>query len=136
MHGNKLPDHVRRFIFEAIDSVEQLEVLILLRAHANHAVDVAFLSRELRSSASSIERRLASLVSLELARACVSEPITYIYRETTTDRERTVDDLLEQYKLRPQAVVELIFSPMKKARLFANAFILSKNTRNDEDSNG
>ena len=56
-----IPDPVRKLIAEHIDSVEQLEVLILLRAHRDRAFTVSEVNDRIKSSATSVEGRLSDL---------------------------------------------------------------------------
>lgn len=127
MPETSVSERVRNLIFEHIDSVEQLEILLFLREHPERSWTSQEISTELRSSQASVEKRIAVLVSIGL--------VSQNAKNFTYDpaREDLVRELSETYKIRPHRVLELIFSPMKRARHFADAFMVptKKNGEND-----
>ena len=87
----------------------------------------------MRTSPASAEKRLESLRSIEFAEG--DPALGYIYSGKPEFEE--VFTLLEDaYRVRRHKVLELIFSPMKKARSFADAFKVGKGTNKNEDENG
>lgn len=119
-----------RFIERHIHSVLQLEVLLLLRAHAGgwSATKVA---DELRITPQSAELRLRDLHLRKLASHDRSTD-TYSYEPTTRARQLLVDDLAECYVTMRYTVINLIFSvPCDSARTLANAFRFRRRVDDD-----
>jgi hypothetical protein len=118
VHG--LPEDVHRFLYQNIDSVEQLEVLLLLRQSPRgwSADEVA---RELYSHPSSILHRLSSLAGRGLLREL--EPACFQYAPRSADLHETVTRVAETYRERRVAVITLIASkPVENVRAFSDAF--------------
>lgn len=125
MAGDQIPENLRQFIFAAIDSVEQLEVLALLHDHPEKEWTNLSLSQELRSTEGSVEKRLRDLVDRR-----VINPITensFRYDPRSDEVRQTVSDLVAVYRLRPYRVMDLIFSrPVNAMQSFADAFRFKK----------
>jgi hypothetical protein len=119
--SEEIPEEVKQFVFEYIDSVELLEVLLFLRSHSDREWSSNQISKELRSSSASVIHRLHFLKSLNLIEERSPDVFTY----ATHNFETLITSLAESYKIRPHAIQQIIFSPMKKAKQFANAFMLS-----------
>jgi Mn-dependent DtxR family transcriptional regulator len=129
-----IPENVRQFIFAYIDSVEQLEVLFLLRAEPGQSYTASQISGQLRSSEASVSGRLASLANAGLIDG---DPVNgFRYAPKNKEIFALVDQLSESYRILRHRVLELIFSPMKRARSFADAFVVSKPGGKNEDENG
>jgi hypothetical protein len=47
-----------------------------------------------------------------------------------------LDELAENYKLKRQKIFELIFSPLKRGRQFANAFVVNPVKKGEGDQDG
>ena len=126
MTEGDIPEKVRHFIFEQIDSAEQLEVLLFLRQNQDKVWTSQEVSNELRSTPISVGSRLESLERLFLLE---KSDKGYKYHPQSDELRATVDQLNEIYKVRRQKIFELIFSPMKKAKHFADAFMVHKPTK-------
>jgi hypothetical protein len=119
-----LPQDVVDFILKNIDSVEQLEILLLLRETAPRIWTHDELSHSLHSTNSSIEKRLSDLCSKGFVR-CESKTSTY--NTGSDDSEKTIQNVIETYKTKKTRVIELIFSKPNPSLIgFANAFKLRK----------
>jgi hypothetical protein len=123
MSGTKLSDRVRKFIFQSIDSVELLEVLLYLRQHFQEWKNADHVSRELRSNRDSILSRLEFLESLGLLE---KKDQLYRYFPLTPEQDETVSRVAEDYKTKRHQILELIFSPSRQAKQFADAFLFNK----------
>ena len=119
---------IKQFIYSCIDSVEMLEVLLLMHLDSKKSWSAESLSRELRSSINSATNRLESLHKFGLIKAGAKEG-DYAYDDSDPEKNRLLHELAESYKTQRHRILSLIFSPMKKARDFADAFKLNK----DED---
>ncbi len=133
MRAGELPEAVRRFIADHIDSVEQLEILLLLFHHPERSWTAEAVARELRISALSAGDRLKDMArSTLLARVQGSEG-EYRYAPENQQQGVVVAGLAAAYSERRVTVINLIFSkPIDKIRTFADAFRL----RRDDDDNG
>jgi hypothetical protein len=121
--GASIPDDVRRFLVDFVDSAEQLEVLLLLHRSRERGWAATEVASELRTASESVVRRLDSLVSGGLVEG---PDATDRYQFARGHRdEALVGRLAEEYKLKRVAVLELIFSrPGPGVRDFAEAFRL------------
>jgi len=125
MSDNEVPENIKIFIFKNIHSVEQLEILLYLRKIEKGLTEQQ-ISSELRSTSASVSNRLISLQEMNLIKKIGTE---YKYAPETEELKQLIDLLDETYKLKRQTLLELIFSPLKKARHFAEAFIITKNSK-------
>ncbi len=135
MESGGITERVRQFIFEYIDSVEQLEILLHLRLIKGEWQDAEKISRELRLSADSVRNRLLRLQSAEIVSENSAARGEYCYSGQNLEIESILIDLSEAYRLKKHRILELIFSPTKRARNFANAFNL-KQTPSSGEENG
>lgn len=129
---NQIPDDVRQFVFEHVDSVTQLEVLFLLHNHTEREFDAEEVAKELRANIGACAKYLEVLTTMGLLKGSGS----YRYEPDSAELDTVIKHLIDSYKIRPHKVMELIFSNSKKARNFADAFNLSKSTKRDEEDNG
>ncbi len=129
MSESDIPENIRHFIFEHINSVEQIEVLLFLRQNAEKTCTSEAISVELRSSRASVLQRLESLMAIGLVQKNGEE---FQYNPRTNELRNTVNQLSEIYRLKRQKVFEIIFSPMKKAKNFADAFMIGKPPKKGE----
>lgn len=125
--GAALPQRVQRFLMAHIDSIEKLEVLLLLRVRAERPWTASEVALELRITEASAAARLADLTS---ARLLVSErdtPHAYRYSPAHSEDVRSVSELATTYAERRVSVITFIFSkPQERVRGFADAFLLKK----------
>ena len=120
-----LPDDVHRFLYRHIGSVEQLEVLLLLRRFPERSWSAAEVARELYSHPSSIAQRLSALLAAELARETSAGQFQYGPRSAEVDA--TVAGVDRMYHERRVAVISLIASrPAESVRAFSDAFRIRK----------
>jgi hypothetical protein len=128
-----LPEAVCRLIAEHIDSVEQLEVLLLLWRHASRGWAPEAVARELRIEPASADKRLEDLERGGFLQCRDRACREYWYAPAPSERDALVRGLAEGYAERRVTVINLIFSkPVDRIRTFADAFLLRK----DEDSHG
>lgn len=122
------PLDVRRFIADSIDSVEQLEVLLLLRRSSDRAWSTDEVSRAVYTHPNAAARRLAALLGLGLLTANGEGPERrYRYAPADPAKSETVDRLAMLYQERRVAVITLIYSkPLDQVQAFADAFRLRR----------
>jgi hypothetical protein len=120
-------ERVRSFLEGRIDSVEQLHVLILLHDSKGRAWTAAAISEELRSSESSVTKRVQNLIDRKiLAPAAVSENKIQ-YRAFDEETETQVSETIAFYRDKPYRVIDIIFSkPRDPIQTLADAFRFKK----------
>lgn len=127
MAGDPISADVRRFISAYIDSVELLEVLLLLRASAEREWSADSVSGELRSNPASVAKRLTDLCERGLVSMRESAPPLYAYHPGTAELDSAVKGLAQAYAERRTRVIDLIFSkPIDTLRHFSDAFKFRK----------
>lgn len=127
-----LPPVVQRFITAHIDSIEKLEVLLLLRARPEQPWTAEAVSRELRITESSALRRLMDLEARGLLLSNGATPPGYRYEPARSDDDMAVTELARSYAERRVSVISFIFSrPLETVRGFADAFRF-KRDKDDE----
>lgn len=124
MTHDALSDDIRRLIADHINSVEQLEVLLLLRGKANREWSAAEVAEEIRTSETSARSRLEDLAARGfLAQRRDGARDVYQYAPLSNTLRDQVDRLDHAYAERRFTVIDLIFSkPIDKLRLYADAF--------------
>ena len=120
MSQTGVPANVRRFIAAEIESVEQLEVLLLLRG----APDKEWTGREVaRALVSQPESAANWLARLEGRGLLAASGDAYRYAPATPDVAESIDHLAESYARYRVAVIGLIFSkPSERVTVFSDAF--------------
>ena len=128
----EIPEKVRNFIFMHLHSVDQLEIILLVRRDPAKSWTIKKLTDELRSNENLVSTRLAKLVALGLLERREG---TDEYRYSPGDPllEETINELAEVCRVQRHRVLELIFSPMKRARDFAEAFYIKDPNGDDKD---
>ncbi len=122
---DRLPKDILNFVIKHIDSVELLEVLVVLHARAGTELTVDAVDSVIRSNSASVLSRLEHLAKLGLAVRSDATSPTFTYRPTTPELERLGGELVRIYQARRTEVIELIYSkPMKEILTFAEAFRL------------
>ncbi len=130
MHASDLPEGVRWFILHHINSVEQLEILLLLHGHPGRAWSADAVARELRIAPASAGERLEDMVRDRLFVRQGVSPKEYRYGPENMKLDDAVRGLAAEYVKRRVTVINSIYSkPIDKIRTFADAFRLRK----DED---
>jgi hypothetical protein len=111
-----------QFIHQHIESVAQLEVLIYVREHADHAVTPLELANTLALTAEMSSAILADLARRNLA---VKQDPGFRYQVATSENDDVIESLVEYYRTHRIAVTSAIYSkPLHKVKTFADAFRL------------
>jgi hypothetical protein len=115
-----VPAEVKRFIAAEIESVGQLEVLLLLRGAADKSWTAQEVARALVMQQPSAAGWLEQIAGRGLLAAADGR---YRYAPPSADIEETVDRLAESYAKYRVAVIGLIFSrPSEGVTRFPEAF--------------
>jgi DNA-binding IclR family transcriptional regulator len=116
-----LPEDVQRFLHGNIDSVEQLEVLLLLWRSPERGWSAEEVATAVYSHPSSVVRRLALMLGQGLLRE--REPGCFQYAPRAAGVHETISRLDHVYRERRVAVITLIASkPIESVRAFSDAF--------------
>jgi len=118
MADEPVPDDVRDYILNHIDSIAQLEALLLLRAHPSESWDVVQMARRLYISEPEVSDALARLLANDIARF---ESGTFSYRPKPEIRD-LIDRVAATYKRHLIPVTNLIHSKPSRINQFADAF--------------
>jgi hypothetical protein len=115
-----VPKEVERFIATDIESVEQLEVLLLLRAAPEKQWTAQEVARALVFRVDSAADWLARMAERGLLAQFDNR---YLFAPATPEVTETIDALAESFAKYRVTVIALIFSkPSDRVRLFSDAF--------------
>jgi hypothetical protein len=128
MTDSGVPEPVRQFLLDHVGSVEQLEVLLLLRSAPDRVWSAEEVNRELGSSVSSIRDRLALLASQGFLSSREEEGrVLYRFDPGTQATRDLIDALATVYRERRLTVIDLIYArPPSDAVSFSEAFKLAR----------
>jgi predicted transcriptional regulator len=119
-----VPGSVKDFIARHIESVEQLDVLLLLRATPTKDWTADEVQRALVTQPESAASWLKDLEGRGLAKR---DGRSYRFAPPTPEIERTIDALAEAYAKYRVTVIGLIFSkPSERITTFADAFRIKR----------
>jgi hypothetical protein len=126
---NVVPDEVRLFLKDHVSSIEQLEVLLLLRASPERAWPVKEVYQRVLTNESSIQQSLEKLSEHGLVSRVQGES-AYQFSGGAPDMLTTLDRLAILYKERPTRVVhELYGATPSEIDEFAKAFKIRRDSK-------
>ena len=124
MVGDSIPDDVREFIHKHIDSIAQLEALLLLRREASAHWDETTVAKRLYIT----DHDAAGVLKELLARGFLtSDGKTYRYLAPALDT--LVGNVADVYARQLISVTHLIHNKSNRIREFADAFKLRKDPK-------
>jgi hypothetical protein len=123
MADQVIPDDVRDFILRHIDSVAQLEALLLLR----HAPDETWEVTKVAARLYTEEKEVSDLLGRLCADGLLScDDKLYRYAPATAEQRESVDRLAETYSRHLIPVTNMIHAKPRRIREFADAFRFRK----------
>ncbi|MDY7230178.1 hypothetical protein [Hyalangium rubrum] len=129
-----LTQRVQRFLMTHIDSIEKLEVLLLLRNVTEREWTASAVALELRITEASAALRLEDLAGSRLLVRSGDSPVAYRYSPASSDDVRSIAELATAYSERRVSIITFIFSrPQARVQGFADAFLLRKKTNEGPD---
>lgn len=131
MAYEELPSDIARFIRAHIDSVGQLEILLLLHASEGKDLTVRQINERLRSNPSSVQSRLDTLESHGLVASRSAEERLYRFEPKAQENARTVEHLARYYSDFRVRVIDWIFAPRDQIKNFSDAFRLKEDERDN-----
>ena len=127
MSQAEIPQVVRAFIAQNIESAELLETLLLVHSAPEREWSPDDVARSIYSVPASAIRRLEQLVALRMAARAGDADPAYRYAPGTADLARQVDALAAAYRANRVGVINLVYAtPPDPLRSFADAFKLRK----------
>jgi hypothetical protein len=122
-----IPDDVARFIIEKIDSVAQIEALLLLRDNSQQQWDVAAVAKRLYIDDEQASAVLTRLRDEQLVVTDSDQSPAYRYKPRSLTLSQMVDRVAEIYWKHLVPVTNLIHSkPKSRVQEFADAFKFRK----------
>lgn len=122
--ASRLPEELKLFIARHVETVGQLEVLLLLYRDADRAWQLPELTRELRGNRDSIARWLGMWRAHGLV---LVEDGHFRYQASSPELHRCAGDLAKAYLTSPEAVIEHIYHrPNPQLQDFVRAFEIRK----------
>jgi hypothetical protein len=120
MADDLLPDDVRDFIMAHIDTIAQLEAMMLLRSQPSDAWDIVKIARRLYVSEPEVSHALARLIDIGVVRMAEG---TFTY-EPSAELRPLVEQVATTYTRHLIPVTNLIHSKPRPSRIhqFADAF--------------
>ena len=132
MSGEELPTEVRQFVGRHIETVAELEALLLLQTSAGRNFTAEQVSAELRIDPTAAAEQLARLHAAQLLARADGHPPTYHYDPRPPLLAQTIAALAKAYTDRRVSVISLIYSrPTDQSKLFADAFVFRKDKKDD-----
>lgn len=127
MSETPIPDDVKQFILENIDSIAQLEALLLLRSSPSEEWSAQVVAKRLYVSEQETSLLLSRLNASGLIAINSGKPSLYRYHPASDDLALIVDRLAETYSKHLVPVTNLVHSkPRTRIQEFADAFKLRK----------
>jgi len=127
MINHVIPEDLAQFILAKVDSVAQMEALLLLRSKPEEPWCVQSVARGLYISEEQTAEVLAKFCSDGFLALKSSDPPLYQYRPATAELTQILDRLAETYSKHLLPVTNLIHSkPKTRVQEFADAFKLRK----------
>lgn len=110
MANENLPHFILQFMEEYIETVEQLEILLLLGCHPHAAYSVEAVYEVILSSRRSVEKGLEHFISKGLIGKDQEIPATYRFHPKSSDVQSQINDLAAAYRAAPVRVIEAIYN--------------------------
>jgi hypothetical protein len=121
---------VRRFLTDAVGSVERLNLLLFLHRHAARWWAASALAAELEMPADTVQSHLEHLCARNLLDVRIAESVIYCYQPGREDLSELVEEVARMHYLHRDAVAAALAGRLAgSARLFADAFQLRKGKR-------
>lgn len=125
MVGDPLPVDLQKFIARHVESVEKLEILLLIGNSPEKAWSGQEVYQQIQSSPNSVNQKLKDLVAEGLAQREASDRFRFFPK--TKELAEQVRAINEAYQTRRIKVIQSIFSEStEELRKFADAFRLKK----------
>lgn len=130
--GSDILDEVRTLIVQQLDSVVQLELLLLMHSKPAQAWNAEEIARELRIEPNSAAKQLTQLAERGFLRTETQDANRYRYAPASSTMDMQVSELSRIYQSRRVTVISLLYSkPTDTLRSFADAFRIFRKEKDD-----
>ena len=127
LSGRPIPEAVDQFLAQYVNSIEYLEILLLLADHPDRHFSAEEVAQETYAVPVSASRRLEKMVTDRLAEVTEESARSYRFAPVDEKLRTLVTQVAQTYRERRVAVITLIASrPMENVRAFSDAFRLGK----------
>jgi DNA-binding MarR family transcriptional regulator len=131
----QISDSLQQFILNHINSVEQLEILLMLAGDPSAARTPEEIARMLFTQPQSVATRLDELAAAGLV--CLKKDAerenAYVYMPRRPELAAAVAELTNEYPKYRVSIINLIFSkPIDRIRTFADAFRFTKREEGED----
>ena len=125
--GEKIPEDIEQFILEKIDSVAEMEALLLLRSKPEESWSIASLAKRLYVAEELTAKIVDHLCREGLLTLGSNEHPSYRYEPKSQELRNSVDRVADMYTKHLVRISTLIHSkPRVRVQEFADAFRLRK----------
>jgi hypothetical protein len=125
--SDAIPANVHRFLKDNIQSISQLELLLLLFQHRQRAWSVSEAAKAQYTAEAMTQAALESLRRLGLVSSSGDPDPQYQYAPDSPELDQLVTELSQLYVERRVTIINLIYSsPLDKLQSFADAFRIRK----------
>jgi hypothetical protein len=125
-----IPEEVAHFVLDKIDSIAQLEALLLLQREPQQKWTAAALAQRLYISETQTLEALEGLRAAGLIAALAAETPTYRYEPASGELRAIVERTADVYATQLVPVTNLIHSkPKTRVQEFADAFRIRKDEK-------
>jgi DNA-binding transcriptional ArsR family regulator len=123
-----IPDDVRRFLDENIESIEQLEILRVLAETPALAKSADDLATEVQATPAAVAVHLVALNGRGLLAVSEQDGRPFgRHGPHTPDHAEKLGRMLQHYRERPVSMIKLVYArPVKRLKAFTDAFKLKK----------
>jgi len=133
MRTESLSPGLAHFIQQHIQSIRQLEVLLLLHATPTKEWTAEKVARDLCSNETSTLTWLEIFRSQGLLTSAAAAPLSFRYDPSRPELAEMVSQLAQEYKIRPLKVIDVFLAqPATKMMNFMEAFKIKKESKDDD----
>ena len=122
-----LPEDVTRFLYDHVESIDQLEILRVLGEDREKEWDSVALAAAVQAEPQAVRAHLTALHARGLLTIAARRGLSCRYGVRTPELESMVGRLLQMYRERPVTMIKMVYERAKDPlRAFADAFRIRK----------
>jgi hypothetical protein len=119
-----LPEGIPQFLAQNVHSVEQLEILLLLRASPDHVWTVREVYQRVLTNEKSVEQSLGKLCAHDLIHRAYEGAFQF---KTSPETEKILEELARLYKEKPTRILYALYGAQRpELEAFTQAFRVRK----------
>jgi hypothetical protein len=121
-----LPARLKAFIAAHFDSVEGVELLMLLADGADRWWDADTVAGEMRLSPRQAQLALEQLAQQNLLEVRLTTDVRYQYHPGSESLEKLAQETIDAYRIDPISIARIISPELQRIRDFAAAFRIKR----------